>query len=238
MDPPAADDSQPLEPSPAGDLAPPAQSLEEALRRRNIALPAEQAALLDHYRALLWDWNAKLNLTRHTDYDTFVARDVVDSLEIAKLLPADQEVLDVGSGGGVPGLLLAMLRPDLDVTLCDSTQKKARVLDSIVRDLKLAATVHHARAEQLLDDWRYDAVVARAVGPLWKILTWFRPHWASIGRLLLIKGPKWVEERAEARERGLLKNLDLRRVSAYPLEGTHSESVILQLTHRAAPGDG
>ena len=63
----------------------------------------DQVAQIDRYCALLWDWNSKLNLTRHTDFDTFVSRDVVDSLELAKLLSANEEVLDVGSGGGVPG---------------------------------------------------------------------------------------------------------------------------------------
>jgi 16S rRNA (guanine527-N7)-methyltransferase len=211
------------------------QSLEEALQRRGITLESDQLAQIDRYRALLWDWNNKLNLTRHTTFDTFVSRDIVDTLELSKLLSPNEEVLDVGSGGGVPGVLLALLRRDLDMTLCDSTQKKARVLASIASDLALPVAVHHCRAEQLLDDLRFDSVVARAVGPLWKILTWFEPYWASIGRLLLVKGPKWVDERAEARERGLLKRLDLRRAAVYPLEGTHAESVILQLA-RQRPG--
>ena len=140
--------------------------------------------------------------------------------------------MDVGSGGGVPGVVIAILRPDLDVTLCESMQKKARVLEAIVKEMKLRTAVHHARAEQLLEDLRFDSLVARAVGPLWKVLQWFEPHWASIGRLLLIKGPKWVEERAEARERNSLKRLELRKVAAYPLENTFSESVILQLNYR------
>ena len=208
------------------------QSLQEALQRRAIELPGEQVAQIDRFRELLWDWNTKLNLTRHTTYDTFVSRDIVDSCELAKLLAPREEILDVGSGGGVPGVLLAMLRPDLEVTLCDSTQKKARVLASIVAELGLPAAVHHCRAEQLLEDLRFDSVVARAVGPLWKILKWFEPHWASIGRLLLVKGPRWVEERADAKERGLLKRLELRRAAVYPLENTSSESIVLQVTHR------
>jgi len=198
----------------------------------------DQLAQIDRYCALLWDWNSKLNLTRHTDFDTFVSRDVVDSLELAKLLSANEEVLDVGSGGGVPGVLLAVLRPDLDMTMCESMQKKARVLASIASELALPVAVHHCRAEQLLEDLRFDSVVARAVGPLWKILKWFEPYWASIGRLLLIKGPKWVDERAEARERGLLKHLELRRAAVYPLEGTHAESVILQLVRHRPGGSG
>ena len=111
-------------------------------------------------------------------------------------------------------------------------EKKARVLNSIVDALGLPVAVHHCRAESLLDDFRFDTIVARAVGPLWKICSWFQPHWHSITRVLLTKGPRWTEERLEARERGLLKNLDLRRVAEYPMHGTHSQSVVLQLSRR------
>ncbi len=208
------------------------RSLAEALQRRGIDLPAEQVARIERYCGLLWDWNQKLNLTRHTDYDTFVSRDVVDSLELSRLLAQQEEVLDVGSGGGVPGVLVALLRPDLDVVLTESIQKKARVLRAIVADLSLRAAVDGCRAEHVLENQRFDTVVARAVGPMWKILSWLGPHWASFGRLLLVKGPRWVDERAAARERGLLKQLELRRIASYPLPGTHSESVILQLTYR------
>ena len=101
----------------------------------------------------------------------------------------------------------------------------------MVDALELPIAVQSCRAEQVLEDFRFDSVVARAVGSLRKVLPWFAPHWASIGRLLLIKGPRWTEERGEARHRGLMKSLELRRVAHYPLVGTESESVILQITH-------
>jgi 16S rRNA (guanine527-N7)-methyltransferase len=207
-------------------------SLLEALRKFDVVLDDRQASQMDRYRALLWKWNERLNLTRHTDFDTFVSRDVIDSLELGKLIGPGEEVLDVGSGGGVPGIPLAILRPDVQIDMCDSVQKKAKVLESMVSQLELPVAVHHCRAEQLLEDLRFDSVVARAIGPLWKICRWFEPYWASIGRLLLIKGPRWVEERAEARERGLMNKLELRRAAAYPLAGSHAQSVILQLSYR------
>ncbi len=214
-------------------MHPPASSsLQEAMQKYDIQLPDEQLGRVDQFRQLLWQWNQKINLTRHTDFDAFVSRDLVDSLQLAQLLAPREEVLDVGSGGGVPGVMLAIVRPDLDMTLCESIQKKARVLVSIVSELKLPAAIQHSRAESLLEDFRFDTVVARAIGPLWKICTWFQPHWNSVGRLLLIKGPRWPEERAAARERGLLQALELRRVAHYPMAGTSSESVILQLARR------
>lgn len=203
------------------------------LNKQQIELPAQQLGRLEDYCRLLWDWNTKLNLTRHTDYEKFVTRDLVDSLQLAALLAQGESVLDVGTGGGVPGVVLAMIRPDLTVSLCESVGKKAQAVGDIVRRLELPVPIHARRVEELLAEQRFETLVARAVGPLWKLLSWLEPHWGSMQRLLAIKGPKWVEERGEARHRGLMHSLDLRRVATYPMPGTHSESVILQFTRRA-----
>jgi 16S rRNA (guanine527-N7)-methyltransferase len=204
-------------------------SLELALSRHEISLPGAQIERLDRYCRLLWEWNDKLNLTRHTTWEKFVARDLVDSLQLSQLLEPGQEVLDVGTGGGVPGMVLAILREDLEVSLSDSVQKKARVVQEMVRQLDLPCAVYAERAEKVLEDLRYDVLVARAVGPLWKMCKWFQHHWHDFSYLLAIKGPGWVEERAAARERGLLQQVKLRRVANYPMPGTDSESVILRI---------
>jgi 16S rRNA (guanine527-N7)-methyltransferase len=204
-------------------------TLADALLRHDIALPADHVARLEQYCQRLWEWNEKLNLTRHTSFEKFVSRDVVDSSQLSRLLQGGEKVLDVGSGGGVPGVVLAILRSDLQISLCESVGKKATALQSIVESLGLATPVHHCRGEQLLVDARFDAVVARAVGPLWKILKWFHSCWAGIGRLLVIKGPRWVEERGEARHRGLLRDLELRRAATYSTPGTDVENVILEI---------
>ncbi|MBC8871884.1 MAG: 16S rRNA (guanine(527)-N(7))-methyltransferase RsmG [Planctomycetes bacterium] len=204
-------------------------TLGDALRRFEIELPDDQAARAERYCRLLWEWNERLNLTRHTDFDKFVSRDLVDSLELSRLLATDEKVLDVGTGGGVPGIVLGIIRPDLQMSLCESVGKKAQAVETMVRELNLPSPVYRDRAESVVDARRFDALVARAVGPLWKICTWFKSHWHRFDRLLAVKGPRWVEERREARERGLLKNVELRKAAAYPMPGTNSESVILKL---------
>ncbi|HUY36887.1 MAG TPA: 16S rRNA (guanine(527)-N(7))-methyltransferase RsmG [Pirellulales bacterium] len=206
-----------------------ADSLPRALARHAIELPPPRTETLDAYRKLLWDWNSKLNLTRHTDYEKFVARDVVDSLVVERRLAPDERVLDVGTGGGVPGIVLAIVRPDLTVTLSESVAKKARVVQQIVQELGLPIAAHHCRAEDLLGHQPFDTLVARAVAPLAKLLTWFQPHWGAFERLLVIKGPGWVEERHEARQRNLFKGLRLRKLDTWPLPGTKSESVLLEI---------
>ena len=204
-------------------------TLQSALERHDIAVDAPQRAQLDRYAHLLWEWNGRLNLTRHTDYEKFVARDVRDSLELARLIEPGERVLDVGTGGGVPGVVLAILRSDVDVTLCDSVAKRAKAAGEIVTAMDLPLTVYHAPVQDLLVEHSYTTLVARAVAPLRKLLTWLRPLWPHAGRLLVVKGPKWIEERGEARHHGLLKRLELRKVAAYPLSGTDSESVILEI---------
>jgi 16S rRNA (guanine527-N7)-methyltransferase len=210
-------------------IPPTDDTLATALARHAMDLTLDQCSLVDRYCRLLWQWNEKINLTRHTDYEKFVSRDLVDTQQLSSLIHPGEEVLEIGSGGGVPGLLLALLRPDLHVTLTESVGKKAKVLDDIVERLGVKVRVAAVRAEAVLQQERYDVTIARAVGPLATLLTWLKPHWLSVGRLLAIKGPKWGDERGEARHRGLLQDLEMRKAAEYPLAGTPSQSVILKV---------
>jgi 16S rRNA (guanine527-N7)-methyltransferase len=210
----------------------PDENLANALARHGIELPADRIERLEQYCALLWEWNAKLNLTRHTDHEKFVARDLVDSLAFSRFLGPNERVLDVGSGGGVPGAVLAVLRDDLTIALCESVGKRAAALGDIVARLGLSIPVLHARAEDVLVQQRFDTLTVRAVARLAKLLEWFRPHWNSFHRLLALKGPSWLEERGEARHRGLMRDLALRKLLEYPLPGTQSNSVLLQISRK------
>jgi 16S rRNA (guanine527-N7)-methyltransferase len=215
------------EPAPHDDYP---TNLSAALRQVDIELTDEQVDLLDRYRELLWKWNEQLNLTRHTTLEKFVTRDVVDSWELAKLLPKRERVLDIGTGGGVPGLILAICRPDLRVSVCESVQKKAKVVESMVTELSLPVSVYACRAEEVLELQTFDTLVARGVAALAKILRWVEPHWRAFDRLLLVKGRKWVDERGEARHLGLLKKLELRKAAEYLTPRTDATSLILSIT--------
>ena len=177
------------------------------------------------------DWNGDQG-QRWADHQALLDRMIRPfgdaALRAAAAQPGER-VLDVGSGGGVPGAILAIVRSDLEVTLSDSVAKKARALEEIVRSCGVAVRVCHAPAQTLLEEERFDTLTARAVAPISKLLTWFAPHWDNFNRLLIIKGPAWVEERAAARSAGLLRSLELRKLCSYPLPGTESESVILSI---------
>lgn len=218
-----------------GSSAPPSTNMPDALARQGLSLNPLAVARLEQYCRLLWEWNERLNLTRHTDYDRFVERDVIDSWQLAQLLQPKDRILDVGTGGGVPGVIVAILRPDVHVTLCESVGKKARAVTEIVKGLGMKIPVFAERAEQVLARQKFQAVVVRAVGPLVKMLGWFESSWPAMGQLFAIKGPNWVQERGEARHRGLLQGLQLRVAASYPMPGTESESVILRIWPEDAP---
>lgn len=212
------------------DESPTTATLADALATQDFGLSDEQVDRLQRYCLALWEWNSKLNLTRHTTYEKFVARDLRDTWELAKLIPQGEDVLDVGAGGGVPGIPLAILRPDLAVTLIDSVGKKARAVADIADQLELPVTVLQARVQDYLDGASHDTLVVRAVARLDELLRWVQPHWGHFRRMLIIKGPAWVDERATARERKLLDGLQLRRAVSYPMAGADSESVILEIS--------
>ena len=202
--------------------------------RIGITVPPGAAERLASYAVSLWAWNERLNLTRHTDVGRFVSRDIGDSAALLDHLAHGERVLDVGTGGGVPGVILAILRPDLRVELSDSVAKKARAVAEIVREAGLSLPVHAAAAQELVASRpagaaRFDTLVARAVAPLSKLLGWFEPRAEAFGRLLVIKGPRWEEELAEARVKRLGKKVSIRRISSWPLMGTDNESVLLEI---------
>lgn len=206
--------------------------------RAGLAVPEGAERGLAAYAGRLWEWNERLNLTRHTDVARFVTRDVADAVAVAACLAPGERVLDVGTGGGVPGVILAILRPDLRVELSDSVGKKARAVREIVAEAGMAIPVHEGAAQQLVASRgprdAFDVLVVRAVAPLLKLLTWFEPIADRYGRMLVIKGPRWEEEKGEARHRGLVKRVTVRRVAAWPIPDSENESVLLEIRAREA----
>jgi 16S rRNA (guanine527-N7)-methyltransferase len=235
---PTPDRSQetPAEETPADE------TLADVAARCGLTFTREALAQLDAYRRLLWDWNEKLNLTRHTTIEKFVTRDLFDTAQLSLLIPNGERVLDIGSGGGVPGIPLAILRPDLKVQLCESVNKKANVLFDMVEKLGLDVTVYAARVEAVVERNsqapKFDTLVARGVGPLWKFMFWLRPHHSQWGRLLLLKGPTWADERGEARHRGLMKGFDLRRIGEYENPHNGAITTVLSVTRAEKPAAG
>jgi len=202
--------------------------------RLGIDVPSEAVQRLAAYAASRWSWNERLNLTRHTDVDRFVSRDIGDAVALMPHLARGERVLDVGTGGGMPGVLLAIMRPDLRLELCESVGKRAAAVTAILAEIGLDVPMHAAAAQTLLParasgPGRFDTLVVRAVAPLEKLLGWFEPLRDAYGRLLVIKGPRWEEEQMAARVQGLGRKVAIRRVASWPLRGTDNESVLLEI---------
>lgn len=214
-----------------------ARSIADEAERLGLGLPTDSSQRLAAYAASLWSWNDRLNLTRHTDVAKFVSRDVADAAAIGPHLARGEHVLDVGTGGGVPGVLLAILRPDLRMELCDSVAKKARAVGAIIHEAGLDLAVHEAAGQAVVKAAlargdRFDTLVVRAVAPLVKLLSWFEPIAGEFGRLLVVKGPRWEDEKNEARHKGYAKHVVVRRIASWPLRGSDNESVLLEIRPR------
>jgi len=201
----------------------------EALARHEFSIPDDQRAQLQQYCEQLWDWNARFNITRHTDFEAFVSRDLNDSLQLAKHLQSGESILDAGSGGGVPGVVLAILNSSLTVSLAESTQKKAIALQAIVTELNLPLAVFADRAEDVIGKHPVDTITARAVAPLKKLLPWFQPQRRHVKRLLLVKGRSWQIECDEAEEAGLLRRVEVNVLSEYATLGRDGKGIIAEV---------
>lgn len=210
------------------------RNLKEALEKYHISLLEKQVDMLNSYCEQLWIWNEKLNLTRHTTYDKFVSRDLIDSIRLASHLQKGEHVLDVGSGGGVPGLIVSILRPDVIVELCEATGKKAEALGEIAGALGLDVPVWYSKAEDLVKQRHFHTLTVRAVDKMRKLLQMFSNTWHCYNRILMIKGPRWPEERGEARHYNLFNALALRKIDEYSVQSGNESfnSVILQVCRK------
>lgn len=160
---------------------------------------------LGDYLARLLAMNEQMNLTAIRDAESAWERHVLDALTLLPLLaqvPAGARLVDIGSGGGIPGIPLAIARPDLEITLVESTQKKAAFLSSVSAALGLSnVSVLAERAEQLASGrmkGSFDVVTARAVARLGALAPLTLPLLRHGGFALLIKGQRADEELAEA----------------------------------------
>jgi 16S rRNA (guanine527-N7)-methyltransferase len=114
------------------------------------------------YISLFVRWNSRINLSSVRDEEGILSRHLVESIAVVSALPADiSTLLDFGSGGGLPGIPIALCRPEIAVTLAESQSKKAAFLQQAVRVLGLSARVHAGRAETLHE--LFDCVTMRAV---------------------------------------------------------------------------
>jgi 16S rRNA (guanine527-N7)-methyltransferase len=196
-------------------------------------LDAAQHQKLDQLESVFREWNSRMNLVSRKDMESFVLHHLVHSLALTKWIqfPEQTRILDVGTGGGLPGLPLAICNPKSSFFLCDSITKKAKAVESMTTDLGLKnVQVINKRAETLESSWHF--VLGRAVTSLPKFLGWIRENIRKEGDsafpngVLYWKGSLYKEE---------LSSLELEPHAVYPIEEVvpdpyFSEKYIVHLT--------
>jgi 16S rRNA (guanine527-N7)-methyltransferase len=173
----------------------------DAIRKYFPELTAAQEAQFAKLKSLYENWNSQINVISRKDMDDFYERHVLHSLAIAKVMPfkPGTTVLDVGTGGGFPGIPLAILFPDCQFTLVDSIGKKIKVVNEVKTALQLTnVTAIHARAEDI--NQQFDFIVSRAVTAMPKFLGWVKNKFrkkqinAFPNGILYLKGGDLTEE--------------------------------------------
>jgi 16S rRNA (guanine527-N7)-methyltransferase len=167
----------------------------------------ETLARLKAYIGLLTDWNERHNLVSASSMADVWRRHVWDSAQLAKFIPAEaKSLVDLGSGAGFPGLVLAALRPDLRVVLTESTAKKCRFLEAAAERMGLKVEVRNARIEDAKPE-PFDVITARACAPLERLLGYAQHFQGKATVNLFLKGQSVDAELTEAHKSWKMKLL-------------------------------
>lgn len=158
--------------------------------------PVDRLVLAERYAALLATEGVVRGLIGPREAPRLWERHLLNCAVLGELLPADATVCDIGSGAGLPGLVLAIARPDLRITLLEPLLRRTTFLDEVVDRLALGDRVEvvRGRAEELHGGRSFDVVTSRAVAPLERLLGWSMPLVAPTGALVAMKGSSIGEE--------------------------------------------
>ena len=165
-----------------------------------LELYGHQAARISQYVDILATKGVAYGLLGPKEADRVWERHILNSAALGGLIEPDATVIDVGSGAGLPGIPLALLRPDLRVTLLEPLLRRSTFLVEVVNELQVTAQVAVVRARAEDHAERYDIVVARAVAPLDRLIGWCNPLRRSGGVILAVKGRNATTEIEQAAE--------------------------------------
>ena len=178
-------------------------NMKKEFLKYGIELTDKQERQFRKYYDLLFRWNEKINLTAITEYDMVVRKHFIDSALLVKCEKYKEnkvnKVLDLGTGAGFPGIVLAILRPEDSFTLIDSLSKRIEFLKIVISELEITnVQLFHGRAEDYGQNLnfrnQYDFVVSRAVAELPLLLEYCIPFVKKDGYFVSYKGPKYEKE--------------------------------------------
>jgi len=181
----------------------------------HLSVSRETFAKLEAFAELVRKWNPKINLVSKNSLDDLWQRHILDSVQVFELAEGEGHWVDLGSGGGFPGVVVAILNQEpqnFKVTMVESDQRKCAFLRTAIRELGLTASVKTERIEQL-DGLEADILSARALADLTQLLDFTELHLNPDGTALFPKGQNWQSE-----------DRDAKQVWAYALEAVESKT--------------
>ncbi|HEX8403980.1 MAG TPA: 16S rRNA (guanine(527)-N(7))-methyltransferase RsmG [Duganella sp.] len=191
------------------DRAVVADVLKQGIKDLRLELSEEQVEKLLDYLALLNKWNSVYNLTSVRDPMQMVTLHLLDSLAAVPAFEGAANVLDVGAGGGLPGMVLAISRPDMKVSMIDTVHKKTAFLNQVKAELGLVnVTVYTKRVEQLEVKTKFDVITSRAFADLSDFVNWSGHLLQEGGRFIALKGTAPEDERERLPEPWKVQKLE------------------------------
>ena len=210
-------------------------------KKIDVILDEEQIQKFYKYMELLLEWNEKINLTAIVDPRDVILKHFVDSLTICKELQKNKTLADIGTGAGFPGIPVKILRPDLDITLIDSLNKRVNFLTMVIEALKLEKIVAlHGRIEDFGKNKKYrekfDYVTSRAVANLSTLSEYMIPLIKIGGKCICMKGSNIDEELKNAEKAVKTLGGKIEKVDTFLLPDTDmGRNIILIKKEKATP---
>ena len=202
------------------------------LEKIKIDLEKGQIEQFYNYMKLLIEWNEKINLTAITEPKEVIIKHFIDSLTIAKFIPQEATLVDMGTGAGFPGIPLKIYRKDVKITLVDSLNKRIKFLDEVIQklNLKQIETIH-ARAEEFGKSSKYrerfDIATSRAVANLATLSEYLVPLVKVTGKCICMKGPDIEGELQSGKKAIKVLGGNVSKVDSFELPNTDIKRTIL-----------
>jgi len=205
-----------------------ARVLREGVAEMQLDVTPEQQTRLMAYLHLMHKWNAVYNLTSLRDPMQMVTHHLLDSLAAVPAFKDASNVLDVGAGGGLPGIVLAITRPDMKVAMIDTVHKKTAFLTQVKAELALSnVTVHTMKVQDLQVSDKFDVITSRAFADLSDFVNWSGHLLQEGGKFIALKGVAPSEERERLPQEWKVSGLQPLQV---PKLGAERHLVFIQRT--------
>lgn len=210
----------------------------DVMQKNGYVIREESIRLLEDYVQRLLEWNSKINLISRTSTDRVWSDHILHSVSpvILGLISSKSKIIDLGSGGGLPGIPISILLPDVRTTLVDSINKKMTAVSDIAAALNLKnVTVSAGRAEELVElRNKFDIVIARGVAPLKDLVSWSKPILSKSGPRLLLayKGGDLTEEMKEmmvTNKKLVIKSIDVSLNGTDELNKSEKKIIVVNL---------